>query len=189
VASRSIASATPRAVAAYLVDLRGPLGDATQYRKAWVQRIGVLMEDSGGAHPLTITQTAGQIGREHGANFRRVRAGFARLRPPPGCTAVHGAFGRWLDKLIEACDLLRSVARSGDIQRLRETQDLFSEGRRHAHVFNEEYARVVDELRQQVSAVQRDRTRHPERPRARRPSASRHPWPSKSRPTVVTRSF
>jgi hypothetical protein len=182
-----MASPTPRAVAAYLVDLRGPLGEATQYRQAWVQRIGLLMEDARGGHPLTITQTAGQIGREHGANFRRVRDGFAGLRPPSSCMAVHGAFGRWLDKLIEACDLLTSVARTGDIQRLRETEGLFSEGRRHAHVFNEEYARVADNLRQRVSAVQRDRTRHPERPRARRPS--RDPWPSKPRPTVGTRSF
>ena len=186
-AIRLMASATPRAVAAYLVDLRDPLGEATHYRKAWVQRIGVLMEAARGGHPLTITQTAGQIGREHGANFRRVRDGFARLRPPPSCAAVQGAFGRWLDTMVEACDLLTSVARSGDIQRLHETEGLFSEGRRHAHVFNEEYARVVDNLRLRVSAVQCDRTRHPERPRSRRPS--QHLWPSKPRPTVGTRSF
>jgi hypothetical protein len=182
-----MAGATPRDVAGYLVELRGPLAEATHHRKMWVQRIGALMEDARDGHPLTITQSAGQIGREYSASFRRIRESYERLRPPPTCISVHGAFGRWLDKLIEACDLLLSVARTGDIQRLRETQGLFSEGRRHAHVFNEEYARLVDNLRQRVIAVQR--TRHPERARARRPVARMAARPVGGRPPAAARSF
>jgi hypothetical protein len=179
-------SGSPRAVAAYLVELRGPLAEATHHRKMWVQRIGVLMEDARGGHPLTITQSAGQIGREHGANFRRIREQVEHLQPPPTCAGVHGALTRWLKKLIEACDLLVSVARSGDIQRLRETQGLFSEGRRHAHVFNEEYARLVAHLREQVGAAQRSRERQSESSRARQ--AGLDAWTPRRRPVFVARA-
>jgi len=133
--------ATPRAVATYLLELRGPLAEATHHRQLWVQRIGSVMEDARQGNPLTITQSAGQIGREHGANFRRVRASLDQLSPPPSCVGVHGALRRWLANLIESCDLLVSVAREGDIRRLAETESLFSDGRRHAHTFNQEYAR------------------------------------------------
>lgn len=127
--------ATPRVMAAYLFDLRSPLAEATHHRKLWVQKIGVLTEDARRSHPLVITQTAGQIGREHGAHFRRIRGQVDRLQPPPVCASLYRALDRWLEQLVEACDLLVSVARTGDFRRLRETQGLFSEGRRHAHAF------------------------------------------------------
>jgi hypothetical protein len=172
---------TPRAIAAFLVELRGPLAEATHHRKLWVERIGVLMEDARQGNPLTITQTAGQIGREYGGIFRRIHERVGRLHAPATCTGVHRALARWLAKLIEACDLLASVARCGDIYRLRETQGLVAEGRQHAHVFNEEYARLVAVLREQVAQRQ-------PAPRAGRPATGREPWLPR-RAAAAARSF
>jgi hypothetical protein len=175
-------AATPRAVAAYLVELRGPLAEATHHRKVWVHSIGVLMEDARRGNPLTITQSAGQFGREHGASFRRVREQVGRLTPPTTCVGVHRALVRWLDKLVQACDLLVAVARDGDIRRLRETQGLFSEGRHHAHVFNDEYARVVADLRERV-AHHRDRAR-----RASARAAGPTSWLRQTGPALTARA-
>jgi hypothetical protein len=146
-----------RAVASYLVQLRRPLNKATQARKSWVHRIGVLMEDARRGNPLTITQSAGQIGRELGVTFREAREDLHRLTPPLGCNGVHTALDKWLDRLVASCDLLVEVARVGDMRRLRDTQALFAEGRRHAHQFNEEYARIVTELRTRVAAAEREK--------------------------------
>src|SRR5207249_2928431 len=115
-----------------------PLASATRSREAWVHRLGVLMDDARRGNPLSITQTAGAIGREHGTAFKQARQHVAGLRPPPTCAGAHRALERWLDKLIETCDLLVLVARDGDIRRLRETQALFGQGRRHAREFNDE---------------------------------------------------
>jgi hypothetical protein len=148
---------SPRAIASYLIELREPLLTANRQRSAWVNEIGRLMEDARHGNPLSITQTAGAIGRQHGAAFRDVRARVNLLRTPPRCASLQGAMQRWLDKLIEACDLLVNVAHNGRIGHLKQTQALFVDGRHHAQQFNLEYSRVVDELKERVAWADRRR--------------------------------
>jgi hypothetical protein len=168
---------SPRMVAAYLIELRGPLGAATRSREQWVHRLGVLMEDARHGSAAAITQRAGALGREHGAAFKLARQQVARLNAPRTCVGVHQALERWLEKLVETCDLLVAVARDGDVRRLRETQALFGQGRRHARAFNEEYARLVASLREAVDAARVGRA---DAARARQPA---HP---PRRPRSVT---
>ena len=157
-----------RAVAAYLVGLRPILASATQTRQAWVKRIGLLMADTSRGNPQLITQQAGQIGRDHGAAFRDAQRALDRLKPPPECSACHGALVAWIEKLVRSCDVLSEIGRTGELRRMRETQTLLAEGRRYAQAFNEEYARLCQVLREHVSAV-KARQAEAGTTRARRP--------------------
>lgn len=154
---RVVDPSSPRATAAYLIQLREPLARASRQRGEWVQRIGRLMDEARHGNPLSIAQSAGAIGREHGAKFREVRSQIAGMRVPPRCMSLQGALQRWLDKLIEACDLLVSVAHTGRVGYLRKTHQLFVEGRHHAQQFNSEYCRLVEDLRARVAAAGRRR--------------------------------
>lgn len=142
-----------RAVAAYLVALRPILAHATQARQGWVKRIGVLMADTRLGNPQLIAQQAGQIGREHGAAFRDAQKALDRLQPPAECAECHMTLSGWLQKLVTSCDVLSEIGRSGDLRRMKETQNLLADGRRHAQDFNEEYARLCQILREHVAAV------------------------------------
>jgi hypothetical protein len=142
-----------RAVAAYLVALRPILGHATQTRQAWVKRIGLLMADTRLGNPQIISQQAGQIGRENGASFRDAQKSLDRLKPPSECAECHVALSNWLGKLVQSCEVLAEIGRTGDLKRMKETQHLLSEGRRYAEAFNDEYARLCQVLREHVSAV------------------------------------
>lgn len=142
-----------RAVAAYLVALRPILGHATQTRQTWVKRIGLLMADTRLGNPSLIAQQAGQIGRENGAAFRDAQRAVDRLKPPADCAECHSALSNWLNKLVQSCDVLAEMGRTGDLKRMKETQQLLSEGRGHAQAFNDEYARLCRVLREHVSAV------------------------------------
>ena len=142
-----------RAVAAYLVGLRPILTSATHARQAWVKRIGLLMADTSRGNPQLIAQQAGQIGRDHGAAFRDAQRALDRLKPPIECSACHGSLVAWIEKLVQSCDVLTDIGRTGELRRMRETQSLLAEGRRYAQAFNDEYARLCQVLRDHVSAV------------------------------------
>lgn len=144
----------PREIAAYLVAVKGPLGEATSARTSCVQRIGALMEDARHGNPLSITPTAGTLGRQYGEMFRGVRGKLRALYAPAPCRRAHSSLDRWLEKLIATCDLLVSVAHVGDVTRLRQTHGLFAEGRHHAQEFNAEYARLTAAVRHKVAASQ-----------------------------------
>ena len=165
-----------RAVAAYLVALRPILGHATQTRHAWVKRIGLLMADTRLGNPQLLTQQAGQIGRENGASFRDAQKALERLTPPSECADCHVTLSSWLSKLIQSCDVLAEIGRSGELKRMKETQHLLTEGRVHAQAFNDEYARLCQVLREHVSAV-----------KARQSSSSVATRPSPARETVRPR--
>lgn len=151
--SRDSGLSQPRAVAAYLVGLRPILATATATRQIWVKRIGLLMADTQIGNPQLIAQHAGQIGRDHGAAFREAQRALDRLKPPPVCAACHGSLSSWLGRLVASCAVLTDIGRTGDLKRMKETQVLLSEGRRHAQAFNDEYARLCQLLRDHVSTV------------------------------------
>jgi hypothetical protein len=142
-----------RAVAAYLVALRPILGHATQTRQSWVKKIGLLMADTRLGNPQLIAQQAGQIGRENGASFQDAQRALERLKPPMECSECHVTLSNWLAKLVQSCDVLVEIGRTGDLKRMKETQRLLTEGRGYAQAFNDEYARLCQVLREHVSAV------------------------------------
>jgi hypothetical protein len=155
-----------REVAAYLVALRPILSSATEARRTWVKRIGVLMEDARKGHAGQVARSAAGIGQDTAGTFRSGRSRLAQLKPPRGCTECHRALLLWLEKLVGACDVLIEVGNTGNLARIRETQELLAESRAHAHQFNGEYARLVGDLRQRVAAA----GRQPQPGRAMRPS-------------------
>jgi hypothetical protein len=144
-----------REVASYLVALRPILSSATEARRTWVKRIGVLMEDARKGNDAQVARSAASIGQNTAGTFRGGRARLDQLKPPRGCAECHRALLLWLEKLVAACDLLIDVGRTGNLARIRETQELLAESRAHAHQFNGEYARLVGDLRQRVAAAGR----------------------------------
>jgi hypothetical protein len=150
VATHATHPASPRAVAAYLVALRPALGGALIARQEWVRRMGVLMEDARRGNPATVANGAGRLGAEFGGRFRDSLAAIARLTPPPSCAIAHREATRWLDRLVEGCDVLVRVGRTGTMTELRRAQDLFADSRAHARGFNVEHTRLVVELRARV---------------------------------------
>jgi hypothetical protein len=163
--------ASAREVAAYLVALRPILASATEARRTWVKRVGVLMEDARKGNGAQVARSAASIGHDTAGTFRHGRSRLELLKPPRGCGECHRALLLWLEKLVAACDLLIEVGHSGNLARIRETQELLTESRAHAHQFNGEYARLVGDLRQRVAAAGRQQ----QQGRAQRPAPRRAP--------------
>ena len=152
-ARRPRASSSARELASYLVALRPILAGATDARRVWVKRIGILLEDARRDDPARVASVASQMGRDTLTTFRNSRLKIERLRPPRGCAECHHALVQWLEKLIAACEALVAVGRSGQLRGIHEAQGLLADSRFHAHRFNAEYARLVGELRQRVAAA------------------------------------
>ena len=144
---------SPQRIARYLVSVRPILGRAMQGWDTWVRRIGVLMEDVRHGNPGLVAHGAGRIGREQAAIFRDARSQLERVEPPPACAACQKALVRWLDSLIDACEVLIVVGASGDPARIRETGEHLAAGRVQARSFNAEYARLAADLRERVAAA------------------------------------
>jgi hypothetical protein len=158
-----------RGVATYLVSLRPVLRAATETRQLWVKRVGVLMADTRHGNRALIQQQAGQIGRDHGNQFRDVQRMLVHLRVPRECSTCHRELDHWLARLVQSCEVLAEIGRDGELTRLRETQRLLTEARAHAHSFNAEYARLCEVLRDHVrTASIRAKGRRADQPRARR---------------------
>ncbi|HEV8636510.1 MAG TPA: hypothetical protein VG370_20000 [Chloroflexota bacterium] len=142
-----------RDLASYLVALRPILLGATEARRVWVRRIGVLMEDARRGDRAQVASAAGTMGRETLTTFRNSRLRVEQLRPPRGCGECHRALVQWLEKLITACELLAAVGRTGLLEGIHEAQEVLADSRIHAHRFNAEYGRLVGELRRRVAAA------------------------------------
>jgi hypothetical protein len=152
-AQRQSHRASPRAIAVYLLDARGVLIVALEARQLWIHRLGLLIEDAHRGNQVAITTGARRLGEEFGPRFRESRAALARSAPPRPAAACHMQLIGWLDALIEGCDILREVGQSGTLRDLRRAQAAFGVSRRHARGFNQEYARLVADLRRRVSEV------------------------------------
>ena len=146
-------SGSPRAVAQYLISLRGVLVGAVRTRQEWVRRIGVLVEDARRGTPAMVAASAGVIGREFGSRFREARVEAGRLTPPPTCVECHRAVGSWIDRMISASEILESVGRTGDLKELKGAQELFVESRHHARAFNAAYYAALNGLRGEIAAA------------------------------------
>ena len=144
--SPAVDPASPRAAAAYLILLRPILGDATGVRRALVRSLRELGDDvrRGG---LMVAERAGAIGNERVGVFRALRDQLGRVPPPPSCEAAHLTLGRWLDRLIDCCEVLRTVGTTGDVAQLSKAQALMAESREYARGFNDEHAALVGEIR------------------------------------------
>ena len=154
-APRPASSGSPRATAAYLHDLRPLLASAADLRRSFVQEIGGLMDESGRSSRLVIAQVAGRAGRDHAGYFRKLKAQVDALIPPATCLACHVAVQRWLERHVDASQVMIEVGRSGNLTRMHETQRLLAEARDFARQLNAEYSRLVEELRQRVKAASR----------------------------------
>lgn len=151
---------TPRPVwspltsfAVYLKSLRLVLDEALEARRLLVRKLGGLMEEARTTHRGAVIQAIGRVGGDEAAALRRVRARLDGLAPPPACVPCHGAVAHWLDEMVAACDAMADVGRSGNLARLRETQEHLAASRADARTFNAEYERLVAELRRRASAL------------------------------------
>jgi hypothetical protein len=162
---RAADPSSARSVARYLVGLRPVLTDACSVRADWVHRLGVLMADAKTGNVLKVTQGAGMLGREFGQKFRAVRSRIDILNAPPECDLCHASVRAWAEALQRSCEALEEIGRTGKMGGLRTAQD----ARSQAHRFNDEYARLSQELRQRVAAVRR---RADVLPNRRQPSPS-----------------
>ena len=162
-----------RDVAAYLTGLRPVLVEALQGRQSWVRRIGVLLEDARHGNATLVAQAAGRVGKEQVSQFRQCRQQLERLHPPLECQECHAAMASWLDQLINVCEVLIGAGQTGDLRRLRETQEMLADSRTYARRFNSEYTRVVSDLRTRVVEAQRERARNERRRAANRGNGHR----------------
>lgn len=144
-------------LAVYLKALRLVLDEAIEARRLLVRRLGGLMEDAHTSHRSTIVQMVGRVGTDEAASLRRVRERLGRIEPPPVCESCHGAVAHWLDEMVAACDVMVDIGRSGDLTRLRETQEHLAESRADARRFNSEYEQLLTMLRRRAQALGKKR--------------------------------
>jgi hypothetical protein len=166
---RAADPSSARNIARYLVGLRPVLTDACTVRADWVHRLGVLMADAKTGNVQKVTQGAGTLGREFGLKFRAVRSRIDILNAPPECALCHASVRAWAEALQRSCEALEEIGRTGKLNGLRAAQDRLADARSQAHRFNDEYARLSQELRQRVAAVRR---RSDVLPNRRQPSPS-----------------
>jgi hypothetical protein len=155
----------PRAVAAYLRDLRAVLAEAIESRRAWVRELGALADAARRQQGGLIAERAELVGRRQTDAFGAVGARLARLGPPADCDACHRAVVSWLGIQLAACAVMVEVGEKGDAAGLRRVQRVLADGRPHARRFNAEYRRMVDDL---AALVRRAEARAAAREGARR---------------------
>lgn len=153
--ARAADPSSARSVARYLVGLRPVLTDACAIRADWVHRLGMLMADARTGNAAKVANGAGQLGREFGQKFRAVKARIEILHAPPECDLCHAAVRAWAEALMRSCEALEEIGRGGKMSGLRAAQDRLADARGQAHRFNDEYARLSQELRQRVAALRR----------------------------------
>ena len=146
-----------RAIARYLVGLRPVLTDACAIRAQWVHRLGQLISDARSGNVARVTNGSGALGRDFTSQFRAVRGRIDILMPPPECDLCHASVRAWAEALQRSCEALEEVGRSGKMGGLRVAQDRLADARTQAHRFNDEYARLSQELRQRVATLRRRR--------------------------------
>ena len=159
-----------RAIARYLIGLRPLLTDACAARNDWMRRLGLLIGESRSGNTLRIANGAGALGREFGERFRHTRSRIDLLRAPPECDVCHASVRAWTEALMGSCEALSQVGRTGQLGGLRVAQEKLSDARTQARRFNDEYARLTDELRQRVATARRHGSALPRSTRQRYPS-------------------
>lgn len=152
---RGPTGSSARSIARYLVALRPLLADACAIRNEWVRRLGLLIAEVRSGDTLRITRGAGQLGRDYLPQFRHVRSRIDTLMPPPECNVCQQAVRAWTEALERSCEALDSIGRTGQLDGLRTAQDRLADARSYAHRFNDEYARLTEELRQRVAIARR----------------------------------
>lgn len=154
---------SPQAVARYLVGLRPLLVDACEERGEWVRELGRLIEQARSGNALRVSRGAGELGRSFGDRFRLVRSKMDLLRPPPECDLCHASVRAWAEALHRSCAALAEVGRTGHLGGLREAQERLADARVQARRFNDEYARLSNDLRRRVAVARRHTAAMPTR--------------------------
>jgi hypothetical protein len=154
---------SPRADVAYLHAIRPVVAGVTRARHGWIREIGVLLEEARRSTPPAIAAAAGEIGRAHLPRLLEARARIQEQSPPHDCLAINRAAVAWLDAQVAACETMLDVGATGDVRRLKGVQQALAEGRQHAHRFNEQYERLVGDIRALVDAAARRRQRREQR--------------------------
>jgi len=147
------AGTPPREIVAYLLRFRPVLRHAIQVRRQFIEQVGLLIEEVRRADPITISRQATRLGLETVPLFRDARSQVSSLMPPPECQGCNQAIAEWLDLQIAACGLLNEIGQRRDVRRVREVQEHLGGGRVHAVRFNDEYARIKEDLRARVQRV------------------------------------
>ena len=143
----------PRDVVTYLLGLRPVVQATTEQRRDWIRDVGLLIEEARTADPISIARRAGQLGHNQIGPFRESRAQVAHMVPPPSCVELQQSVAGWIEKHVEACESLIRAEQMRSVRPLREAQEQLGDARRHSQRFNEEYTRVVAELRERVEAA------------------------------------
>ena len=146
-------SSPPRDVVGYLLALRPIMQATTEQRRDWIRDVGLLIEESRTGDPITLARKAGRLGHTQIVAFRESRLQLSHLIPPPSCYQIHEAVAGWLDEHVRACESLIRAEQNRSLRPLREAQEQLGDARRHSQRFNDEYTRIVAELRQRVDAA------------------------------------
>lgn len=134
-ASVSLADTT-----AYLVELRAPLRQAFETRRAWICEIRALLEQARCGDVAGVLAAAGRVGRDYGDSFFRCRERLNELTPPPDCRGLHDSALAWFDELVLACRILEHASASGQLHRIAEANVHLVAASQRARGFNAEYA-------------------------------------------------
>jgi hypothetical protein len=153
-------------MARYLIGLRPVLTDACATRNEWVRRLGLLIQETRSGDIARVARGAGALGREFGDLFRNARSRINLLTPPPECDLCHVSVRAWTEALLGSCEALAQVGRTSQLHGLRIAQEHLADARTQAHRFNDEYARLSQELRRRVQTARRRGDRLPTRRQA-----------------------
>jgi hypothetical protein len=148
-----------RARVAYLKAIRALMAEASDSRKTWIRRVGVLIVDARTGPPGEIAPAAGLCGAEQRSAFASVRERVSALDVPPGCEECGDAFLAWLDKHLLACPILTEIAQSQDVLGLRSVQRVLAEARADGAAFSGAYAALVAPLRARAAAARTKKKR------------------------------
>lgn len=121
-----------------------------------MRQIGLLIEHARSGNSLRVARAAGQLGHDFGGRFRNTRSRIELLNPPVECDLCQASVRAWSEALQGSCTALIEVGRSGQLTGLRQAQECLAEARIQARRFNEEYARLTQELRRRVAIARRN---------------------------------
>ena len=141
---------SPVEVVHYLRSLTQMLVEVSAARRGWIHELQPLIDDAYHRDPTAVARQAAQLGRAQLSPFRAARLALGRLRPPGDCVECHAAAASWLDHHVTACERLIRLGDIRDVKRLATAREPLDEARASAQRINEEYARLVADLRRCV---------------------------------------
>jgi hypothetical protein len=137
-----------KAVAHYLLAVRALVKLVASFRQDWLRRVGPILYQRGESRGgLLSVDTAERIGLEGRREFQAALQRMTEFEVPESCATCHSLLCSWLQKQVEACEMVVEATPEEARRQYRYAIQLLVDARHDLREFQDESIRLVGWLR------------------------------------------